>query len=501
MRPRINGRVAVAVAVGLLMSSAATGQPPPQESGKKQFYYGVQSCSGCHSQERSGNYLCRFTEVPIWKKDKHAFAYEALEGDRATRMGDLLGYKVTKKQECLTCHSVWANPPPPTTFKREEGVSCVACHGSELLAAPDKNKLAVSWIAYHSDEASRTTWRDLKRSIKEKEYGMADLWDFEKRSRLCVSCHIGNAKENKVVTHDMYAAGHPPLPGFEVVTFSAQMPQHWQYLKDKREDILSIVKIDARTAELEESHLLALGALVAFQETLGLLEAKIGTASWPDYAMFDCYACHHEPQTKSWRQKRGYAGKPGRPPLRQWSTTLVELGLQHVAADSAGAANLLAEFRKQLTALQTAVDAKPFGEPGTVKTQSRALRDWLGKQVQQIQIRINHDDKIGGYDLKASAKLLDYLIAMRRPSGREPDFDSARQLAWAYQVLFRETGSQRDLHAQPSWRELDKYLRLTLPQDRAQMEDSIGLNLERLGRYEPRQFYKLFDEVLKVRQD
>jgi hypothetical protein len=495
MRP-----LAVAVAVGLMVGSASAGQPPPQETGKKQFYYGVQSCSGCHNsdQERLGDYLCRCTEVAIWMKDKHAFAYKALENDRATRMGKVLGYQVTKEERCLTCHSVWASPPPPTTFKREEGVSCVACHGAELISTPDKNKLAVSWIAYHSDEASRPTWRTLKRSVKEKEYGMSNLWDFEKRSRLCASCHIGNAKENKVVTHDMYAAGHPPLPGFEVATFSAQMPQHWQYLKDKPKHIRKIVGVSDRAAALEETHLLAMGALVAFQETLGLLEAKVGTPPWPEYALFDCYACHHELKSKSWRQARGYAGKPGRPPLRQWSTALVELGLRHAAADSAAAATLLAEFHKQLSALQAAVDAKPFGEPGTVKTQARALRDWLGMQVQQIQTRINHDDKIGGYDMKASAKLLDNLIAMRRPSGREPDFDSARQLAWAYQVLFRETHSQHDLHAQPAWRDLDSYLRLTLPKDRMQMEESVGLSLERLGQYEPREFYKLFDAVLKA---
>ena len=32
---------------------------------------------------------------------------------------------------------------------------------------------------------------------------------------MCLSCHLGNAREGRVVTHEMYAAGHPPLPGFE----------------------------------------------------------------------------------------------------------------------------------------------------------------------------------------------------------------------------------------------------------------------------------------------
>jgi hypothetical protein len=292
------------------------------------------------------------------------------------------------------------------------------------------------------------------------------------------------------------------------VTFSAQMPRHWQYLKEKPKAIRQVIGVDDRTAALEETHLLAIGALVAFQETLGLLEAGIGTSVRPEYALFDCYACHHELKTKGWRQQRGYAGTPGRPPLREWSTALVELGLQHAAEDGAAAAKLLAEFQDHRTALQTALDAKPFGEPDSVKIQSRFLRAWLDKQVQQIQARINHGDKKRGYDLKASGRLLDHLIDMQRRPHRAPDFDSARQLAWAYQVLFLETRSLHDpdlrehvkksLNAQSVWQELDNYLQLTLPQGAADVEGSLRLSLKRLGQYEPQEYSKRFDAVLKA---
>ena len=39
-----------------------------------------------------------------------------------------------------------------------------------------------------------------------------------RRTELCLSCHLGSTSENKMVTHAMYAAGHPPLPGFEMET-------------------------------------------------------------------------------------------------------------------------------------------------------------------------------------------------------------------------------------------------------------------------------------------
>src|SRR5438034_7388462 len=47
-----------------------------------------------------------------------------------------------------------------------------------------------------------------------------------------MECHAGNAEKGKVVTHAMFAAGHPPLPNFEVGYFSRNLPQHWREKKD-----------------------------------------------------------------------------------------------------------------------------------------------------------------------------------------------------------------------------------------------------------------------------
>jgi hypothetical protein len=510
---------ALVAALGLVVARAMVHAPASADAAQgtdvKRFYYGVSSCKDCHSKEKEPpeDYLCRCTEARVWsKEDKHAFAYKALEGERGQRMQALLGYNVTASSACLSCHSV-VTPTGATaakTFKQDEGVSCVACHGYALLAAPDKNKLAVSWIAFHGDEANHDAWRGLTRAVKHDVYGMTDLWDLAKRARLCASCHIGNVQENKVVTHEMYAAGHPPLPGFEVVTFSSQMPRHWQYLKEKTQPIRKIVGISDREAALEETHLLAIGALVALRETLGMLEAQIASPAWPEFAQFDCYACHHELQSKSWRQKRGYAAAAGRPPLRQWSTALVEVGLHHAAIDTETAAKLVTEFQDHLAALQSAVDARPFGDPGRVKKQAQVLGQWLDRQVRVIQDRIAKGDKSGGYGLKASAKLLDLVVRLQGPSQRVPDFDAARQLAWAYQVLYLDTESKHDvkrreqlheaMQVQPSWRQLDDYLRLTLPKDAKQFDTSLSLSLERIGQYDPDEYAKRWGAVLKVNQ-
>ncbi len=77
-------------------------------------------------------------------------------------------------------------------------------------------------------------WRNLSRKEKESQYGMVDLWDPVTRTKRCLSCHVGNYEEGNVLTHAMYAAGHPPARLPEVSTFSEAMPYHWEYLGEKR---------------------------------------------------------------------------------------------------------------------------------------------------------------------------------------------------------------------------------------------------------------------------
>jgi hypothetical protein len=512
-----------AVALGRACLPAAAQEAPGKDK-RTRSYYGMDSCTDCHIKGFANpeKYICRGIEVPIWRdQDKHALAYRVLDDKRAQDIGKLLGgWDVKNKKECLACHCVWVEEKQDVklakSFKREEGVSCVACHGVELFAPTDK--LAVSWIVLHSAEATRETWRGLTRAAKEADYGMTDLWDPVCRTQVCASCHIGNFAEGKFVTHEMYAAGHPPLPSFEVTTFSNQMPRHWQYLKEKSPSVLKLLNLNEPEAELEETHLLAIGGLVAFGDHLKLLEAQAATKDWPELAQFDCYACHHELLSKSWRQERGYAGKPGRPPLRQWPAALVDVGLLHAAGDAPGAEKAQKEFAARLQGLQDSFNAQPFGDPADVKQRAGGLADWVELQAKQIQKRIAKDDKAGGYGPNTSARLLAMLIDLlqhARPGGKGqmtakrfvPDFDSARQLAWAFQVLYLETVSKHDPKARedaaramqddPVWKALDDYVRLTLPRGQTKLEPSLPLSLERIGQYDPRQYFERMDAVLK----
>lgn len=44
---------------------------------------------------------------------------------------------------------------------------------------------------------------------------------------------------------------------------------------------------------------------------------------WPELALYDCQACHHELQIPSWRQKIGSGDlRPGRPSMVHWPRML-----------------------------------------------------------------------------------------------------------------------------------------------------------------------------------
>jgi hypothetical protein len=547
--PAARGKPALVASLALLLSSFATvaafhgedhgdaiirelaansnlHQEKPNKSGATKEYYGVNSCKKCHTNgfDEKDTFICRGTEFPIWEKqDKHALAYKVLGEKRAKDMAMILGGNAQEREDCLACHGVLVPKKPDITknesYRLEEGVSCVACHGPDLTDPGDNAMLG--WVLLHGpdNKALRDRWRARSRPEKEAKFGMTDLWSPAKRTEICASCHVGNVELGRVVTHEMYAAGHPPLPSFEVVTFSNHMPRHWQYLREKDKKVLDLVmKFRPSEVDLEQTHLLAIGGLLTFRENLQLLAGKAATKDWPELANYSCYACHHELKSKSWRQERGYAGKPGRPPMREWPTALVELGLSYAASDAEEAKQLGAELQTRLAALQVIFDSHPFGQPEAVKHKAEDLMRWIEVQVKRIQHRIALDESEGGYGLDATALLLGRWLELEKRSQPDakvdagprrpvPDFDSARQLTWAYQVLYLETASKHEpklreklakaMSAHTAWKGLDDYLRLTLPPGQTMLEPSYALALDRIGQYEPRVYFQQLDAVLK----
>ena len=430
------------------------GQPvapgPKLKQVPTQLYFGTSACTNCHTtpDKNSPPVLCRCTEAAIWSSaDKHKDAYKNLLGDRGRRMGEWLRIRdVSKEKSCLACHSQIVENPKlqHSTFKTEEGVSCVACHG------PYKD-----WIDKHGG-IDKEEWRAKSREEKETTWGMTDLWNPVKRTAKCASCHIGNVAESKVVTHEMYAAGHPPLPGLEVASYSEQMPRHWEYLGEKTPEARKLI-LRQESPEFERTKLVLLGGLTEFRQSMQLLadQARAALKKEPDQraldlANFDCYACHHELKRPGWRQERGYSGAPGRPQFKPWPMALAKLALQMAPSGSGNPG-----FEDKIKKLRQAFDIQPFGKLEEVAQAADELVQWSNRLADRLSWP---DTK---YDRQAARRLLRYLCTSIDPI----DFDTARQMAWAFREIYAEMNPKlpADEEITKGVKELESSLRLKLP--------------------------------------
>ncbi len=460
------------------------------------IYYGVTACTKCHDKPDKKNppILCRCNEFPIWEEqDKHGLAMKNLETDRARRMATLLQIAdVTKEKRCVTCHGVWVSPAEEKqkrihkSFNPAEGVNCCACHGAYA-----------DWVDLHGGLRS-DEWRGLTRKQKQDWYGMQDLWDPVKRTQLCVSCHVGNIDQEKFVTHEMYAAGHPPLPGIEMVTFSEVMPRHWETWLEKQERLTTMnqdikkyyPEFDPEAAKFERSELVLVGGAAALLESLKLVayqarhapDANDPDDRMLDLALFDCYACHHELKNPGWRAGRGYrGGKPGRPQLQPWPTALLRAGLRSVDRKE----DVLTHALKPLF---DEFDRQPFGDCKKVEEAGRQAMAALDRIIKDLKKPMD----------RARANRLLTAIASVAEEGY-PDYDTARQLAWGYLAICREIKKKDTPEALLG---LDKVLQLSLPATRKQeLETSLPRALRMRAEYDPeafkREFRKLVTETSK----
>lgn len=339
-------------------------------------------------------------------------------------------------QQCLSCHAGWQRSR--TKFDGEimkygTGVGCESCHGPSS-----------SWIESHV----KSEWRTIDPRQKEAQFGMVDLRNPVSRARQCFSCHIGNVEQGKVITHEMYAAGHPPLPGIEIESFADQMPRHWRYLSEKRPDFEFATEfkkfygLNSRTGESLEwnadefprtKNLLVAGVM-ASAHSIDLL-AQLSNSNqieWPEFAAFDCAACHHDLKANGGWQRQ-FAGIPGRPPAPYWTRSLTALGAAYLDSKSQDkwSDRLAAEQQE----FQSVLDRQPFGIPADLKRQGSQYSNWLRNELANAI-------EIEPFDQEDATAVLQLLVgsnaAVFSPQEETRDFHSSRQLAWAIDLVYSE---------------------------------------------------------------
>jgi hypothetical protein len=445
----------------------------------KPLVVGTHVCARCHDRASPDpDAICRCTEMGIWKeRDRHALAYLALVSAQGREMGQRLGRDVSRDAACLACHAAETSLLADRSYHPEkEGVTCVLCHGAYS-----------NWIYEHGSDVmeQRERWRKLTSTQKERDFGMYDLWDPGHRAERCASCHIGGP--GKFVTHEMYAAGHPPLPSFEVSQWSEQMPRHWQLISEKSPAVRRLMGFDDQQAQTELSELVSQGSVA----TLNALVKMVGDQALRcrqnegtlDLAVFDCYACHHDlklpaSDQPSWRQVRGYRGVPGRPPVRIWPWILASAAIANAAREghhpdwATGAQN---DFDGLLDAFAT----RPFGDPSKISDAAGKFAARLGHIRRAMSASWN--------DQRARTFLADLCTAGL--ARRYTDFDEARSIGWALTTLHHERPTLlRDAEQTPRAMNAELGLRLA---EKAEP-------LDRLNDYNPVRFERELEKVLKT---
>ncbi|MBA4066581.1 MAG: hypothetical protein C0501_23325 [Isosphaera sp.] len=454
---------------------------------------GIAACELCHKPGGGGakkfvdNYksdeFVLLNESATWlEKDVHSQALETLKKPLGQQMQKLLGvsdgkpipgYDVTKDVRCLTCHSADKSPLKRLEDKtfadfatNSGGVNCTVCHG-----------MHEKWQSLHfkePDQPGPIPWREMSPAYK-WEMGMADLRNPVVKAMLCVSCHVGNPAEGKVVTHEMYAAGHPPLPPFELSSYMQAEPKHWGYpveskspaepkltyfhgltddkqMADKGADGRQQFWTPAARWKIfhfhpgkDESYLsrhLAVGVVAALRAEAQLIRADAERAAQPDadgmdFARFDCGACHHALENPSARQERGYGGfTPGRLTLRSATDVPAGIVAAHAAQIKAGGLAEKAQgFDGKWLAFRKAVAKKALGDPAGMRAAADDLITWCDGF---LKVQSETADPL--YTKEHADSLRKMIEQAVTDKAKVTDPDAAMTLAWAHQTLAREAG-------------------------------------------------------------
>src|SRR5262249_38047400 len=144
--------------------------------------------------------------------------------------------------------------------------------------------------------------------------GMIDTRDLRTRAEVCVRCHVGEREMD--VNHDLIAAGHPRLR-FEYGAYLANYHfRHWK----ERDDT-------ARNAD-HEARAWMIGQLVSARKALELLSYRAAKSGkpWPEFAEYNCAACHHNLTGKDESRSRGAGRLPvGALPWGTWYQPIVPI--------------------------------------------------------------------------------------------------------------------------------------------------------------------------------
>lgn len=303
----------------LLFPRSGEGQgaaAPPARSSHGVRFEGTASCAATACHHGNGPRGAARSEYTTWATyDPHARAYEVLFDAKSRQMiarlrkTDSSTPDAEKHPLCLNCHVLpgaralgsMQEVSRHERFALEDGVGCESCHGP-----------AEKWLSVHSTSVWRTMTEHEKMSL-----GMFPLKDPSVRAEICAGCHVGSGERE--VNHDLIAAGHPRL-AFEFAAYHRLWPKHWDITRE------------AADKPHFESELWLMGQIVSARSAVNLLHHRAVTESkvWPEFAEYDCFACHHNLSDQKWRRnEERVRDRLGSPAWGTWYLALGDVVAQH----------------------------------------------------------------------------------------------------------------------------------------------------------------------------
>jgi hypothetical protein len=408
---------------------AVAGRAPVEPGAAKDHATGMAGCmaAACHGAPAS-DLLAGKIDMNAWQAsgtawaaaDPHTAAYSLLTDNprrpvKVTAAHIMQHYapgkKATEDARCLACHT---NPAlateklisdPHARVLREQGVSCEACHGN-----------AGEWIQPH------TAWNGDRKDVYAKT-GMKPLYDIGERALACAGCHVGSPADGNYpvrdMNHDMIAAGHPRL-NFDFAEYQRRLPAHWLE-KDRAQTVHTVRKLNAVQVWMVGRAAHAEAACKLLADRANRATAKDERSPWPEYAEFNCAACHHDlrvddDDARDWRKNPKYLeGRPlGAPPWQTiWPMTHAA-GLDTPKRDESPTHNIILAMEKPRPA--SAVVVSPVAS--AVASDMTALRQKWAKMP---------GAEVEKYARGLFPKSVPYV----------PEWDTAGQLFFGYAALER----------------------------------------------------------------
>jgi hypothetical protein len=156
-------------------------------------------------------------------------------------------------------------------------------------------------------------------------------------------------------------------------------------------------------------------------------------SGWPEFALYDCFACHHDLQAQSLRLRSRGGRQAGRPPLRMWPNVIADLALRETEGPT--------ELTTVLADVSAALAEQPFAERDRLGATAGAAARLVCQEIKRLEDQLDRSKLADGEVAKNHERQLVVQVLNRVGdigSNQLHDYDSARQLVWAFERVYED---------------------------------------------------------------